>query len=247
MDYVDTHIHLQDYKLNLVQDIVNEAAKISVKRMFCVCSVEEDWKQVEYIAEQYPQIVVPAFGIHPWYVDKITLGWQKRLRQCFMKWPQALVGECGLDGLKENMPQQKEVFASQIALAKEISRPVIVHAVKAVSLLQEFLPFMPKQFIIHSFNGKIQHLPPILKAGGYVSFSASILRNPQAKEIVNFIPENRLLIETDGPYQSISKGEEQTPKFLPILLEKIAVWRNQNPVSLSAQIFANSECLINGK
>lgn len=132
-------------------------------------------------------------------------------------------------------------------MAKELRRPLIIHAVKAVAALSAFLPQMPERFMIHSFNGRTEHLRPILNAGGYVSFSASILKNRDAGEIVRLVPEDRLLIETDGPYQGPEKGREQTPLFLPVLLAQLARWRREDAEKLAAAAEANAKEFIYGK
>ncbi len=247
MNFTDMHIHLQDYKANCATDIIAAARAVGVSRLVCAATSEDDWPAVSALARQYPQTVIPAFGLHPWYAGNAAAGWIERLRDCLSAWPQALIGECGLDGLKENREKQTEVFAAQVALAEEMHRPLIIHAVRAVPLLAGFWPHLPERFMIHSFNGRPEHLLPILKYGGYVSFSASVLKNRDAADIVRLVPENRILLETDGPYQSPRKTEEQTPLFLPELLRNMAFWRQTEPARLAAAIECNAERFIYGK
>lgn len=247
MNFIDMHIHLQDYKTNCATDIVTAAREGGICRFVCASTSEKDWPEVAALAEKYPHTVVPAFGIHPWYAVDAAKGWQIRLREQLLAFPTALVGECGLDGLREGMAVQTEVFAEELALAKELKRPFVIHAVKAVPELEGFWRQMPERFMVHSFNGHPDHLRPILKNGGYVSFSASILRNRNGAEIVRMVPADRLLLETDGPYQGPQKGLEQTPLFLPRLLMKIANWRQQDPAELAAMVLSASEEFIDGK
>lgn len=245
MNFSDMHIHLQDYKTNCATDIISAAVKIGVNRFVCAATSEKDWQAVKDFALN--KRIIPAFGIHPWYVGDVEQGWEQRLKNILEQNPQALVGECGLDGLKPDFELQKEVFDVHRRLAKELKRPLIVHAVKAVEALNCVLPDMPPRFMIHSFNGRSEHLRPIVQNGGYVSFSASILKNREGQKIILNIPADRLLLETDGPYQGPIKGEEQTPKFLPELLAQIAKWKNQEEDELSAQIEVNAKEFIYGK
>ena len=223
MNFTDMHIHLQDYKANCATDIIENARAAGVGRMVCAATAESDWPAVAALAEKYPHTVVPAFGVHPWYAGETAAGWEHRLHKRLLSAPEALVGESGLDGL------------------------LVIHAVKAVAALSAFLPQMPERFMIHSFNGRTEHLRPILNAGGYVSFSASILKNRDAGEIVRLVPEDRLLIETDGPYQGPEKGREQTPLFLPVLLAQLARWRREDAEKLAAAAEANAKEFIYGK
>ena len=245
MNFSDMHIHLQDYKTNCATDIISAAVKIGVNRFVCAATSEKDLATVRDIAKD--KKIVPAFGIHPWYVGSIEQDWEQRLKKILEQNPQALVGECGLDGLKPDFELQKEVFDVHRRLAKELNRPLIVHAVKAVEALNCILSDMPPRFMIHSFNGRSEHLRPIVQNGGYVSFSASILKNREGQKIIQNMPADKMLLETDGPYQGPIRGEEQTPMFLPELLAKIAEWKNGDKEELSAQIEANAKEFIDGK
>ncbi len=241
------HVHLQDYKTNCATDIVNAARTQGICRMVCAASHEADWPRVGELASRYPQAVIPAFGIHPWYAAAVRSGWEERLYKQLEQFPQALIGESGLDGLKENMTLQRQLFERQIEAALTLKRPLVVHAVKAVAQLQDFWSRMPDFFMIHSFNGRVEHLQPILRRNGYVSLSASILHNRQGAEIARAVPASRLLLETDSPYQGPVKGEEQTPCFLPQILKQVAVWRQQDPQQLAEVVYANAEEFVNGK
>ncbi len=132
------HVHLQDYKTNCATDIVSAARVQGICRMVCAASQEAGWPRVGELASRHPQAVIPAFGIHPWYVAAAKPGWEKRLYKQFEQFPQALIGESGLDGLKENMPLQRQLFERQIEAASVLKRPLVVHAVKAVAQLQDF-------------------------------------------------------------------------------------------------------------
>ena len=177
MQFIDTHLHLQDYKTGFATDIVKEA----------------------------------------------------------------LIGECGLDGVKNPDDEpQNSVFCQHILLAEELKRPLIIHAVRAQEWLENYWDMLPAKFVFHSYNGKREVLKKILKAGGYVSFSASILRNADKEELVNMVPADKLLLETDGPYQGPDKNAEVTPVYIPRLAEKIAGWRGENLPDFAARVYQNS-------
>lgn len=241
------HIHLQDYKTICATEIVSKAQKSGILKMVCAATEESDWSKVAQIAVDNPQTVIPAFGIHPWKVGGVKDGWINRLEEQLQHFPQSIIGESGLDGLKSETELQKKCFMEQIKLAKALNRPLVIHAVKAVSMLAEFWQELPPYFMLHSFNGRAEHLLPALLCGGYISFSASILKNKDAESIVCMVPEDKLLLESDGPYQSGILGVEQTPQILPLLLAQIAAWRQENPETLAAKIYQNSEEFIYGR
>lgn len=246
MQFMDTHIHLQDFKTKNATDIVKTALAAGVGRLVCVSAAEDDWGKAAAFAEQFPDIVTPAFGLHPWYARTAIPGWEQRLAGYLQQYPQALIGEAGLDRFRDKEAEpQNAVFRKQLELAKEYNRSLLIHAVRAQNWLDEYWKLLPAKFVFHSFNGRRELLDKILKAGGYVSLSPSVLRNPHKEEIVPLIPLERLLLETDGPAQSLNRGSEGTPRELPVLAAEIAALRGEKAEYLAARVYQNSMEFIN--
>ena len=88
-------------------------------------------------------------------------------------------------------------------------------------------------------------LKKVISHDFYISFSFSILKNKECQEIVKIVPDNRILIETDGPYQSPIKGTETYPKQLRELAEKLADIRKADREKFIMQVYQNSKDLIN--
>ena len=99
MYYTDTHIHLQDYKSHKVETVINSAEENGVLKFINASAHPSDWQKVADLADKYPQII-PAFGIHPWYFNQAPDNWEINLESLLQKYPHALVGECGIDRLK---------------------------------------------------------------------------------------------------------------------------------------------------
>ena len=226
MQFIDTHIHLQDDKSNNATDIIARAQQVGCVKMICVSSTETNWPQVALLCQNNPNNIVPAFGIHPWSVSDIREGWGTRLEEMIKQYPSAIIGECGLDGLKPLPEVQKNVFLSHCRLAKRHNRPLIVHAVKAQTELESLWQELPEKFVIHGYNSKPEFLKQIIRHDGYIGLGSHILRHPQAKEIIGLIPLNKMLFETDAPYQAsypwaIKEQAEQIARLLNISMEKL--------------------------
>ena len=203
MQFTDSHCHLQDDKTKNAQQIIKELKNEGFAKVVCVSSNPEDWEKVAKIATENPDFVIPAFGLHPWYIKKVEKNWLEILEKMLSRFPKAQVGECGLDRLKAaEWETQKEIFSAQIELAKHFNRPLNIHMLKAENEFESFWKKMPQKFLFHSFSGSLNFLKKAVDRGGYISVSAKLLNRKNAQEIIKNIPLERLLTETDAPYQT---------------------------------------------
>ena len=217
MKFIDSHIHLQDYKANNAQQIVEELKSKDFAKVIAVSSNEEDWEKVAFLAENNKDFVIPAFGLHPWQITKVQKNWQQRLTNWIRKFPQAIIGECGLDRLKAPCWEgQTEAFAFHCELAKQYHRPLNIHVLRAENDFRVMLNKMPEKFVLHSYGGSNELLKQSIDAGGYISWSAALLKRKNAVELINATPLSRILTESDAPYQT---SYEDIPSFLKYIAE----------------------------
>ncbi len=240
MKRTDAHCHLQDYPEAETEKLIAELKARGFANLVCASTTEQSWQRVAGLARKYPDKIVPAFGIHPWYLNTVSKEWKKNLEAYLQAFPAAWIGECGLDFLKVPTAGQQEVFEAQIALAKEFARPLVVHALKAEAQLSALLPQLPKRTVFHSFGGSLPFLDKALKAGVYISLSAAVLRRKTGAEIIKAVPIERLLTETDAPYLSTYDDFEN-------LLAKIAKIKEISLEALGKQVYHNFEEVCRGK
>ena len=232
MDFFDTHIHLQDFDDANVINLLKEG---QISKCICVSAKQTDWQKVADIYEKYPDTIVPAFGLHPWYVYEKTSDWAKQLETYLQKYPVSLIGECGFDRLKNvDYIKQKDAFITQINLANKYKKGLIIHAVKADVWLDDVWKLLPEKFVFHSFNSRIDLLNKITKHNGYLAVNMKILKNKQAKEIILKTDITKLLVETDAPYQTKITD-------LGTLIENLALIKNENVADLSKFVYANAK------
>jgi TatD DNase family protein len=261
MRLFDSHCHLQDEKLlPRIDDIIARAGQAWVRGFCCCGSCETDWPRVKELAARFKEIT-PAFGVHPWYVGERTPDWQNMLVEFLKTWPGASVGEIGLDhAIKDrNDKDQVEVFVTQLRIAQELVRPVSIHCRRAWDVMPALLEGaggLPAGFVLHSYSGSSELVPPLAKLGAFFSFSGSITfhRNKRGHGAVKAVPLERLLIETDSPdlkpvlplSQPDAAATPNEPANLVHILRKIAELRGMPEDELAEQTWKNAERVFRG-
>lgn len=241
IQFMDSHIHLQDYNANNTTEIIQAAEACGVDKFIAVSSTEDQWADVLKLAQTYPNKIIPALGIHPWYIGQLCNGWEERLENLLLQNPQALIGECGLDRIKNSeFAVQGKVFKTQLELAHKYRRSLLIHAVKATEWLEDFWTLFPERSVFHAFSGRLDMLKKLLNHGGYAAFGFSIFKNRDAQQILRYVPADRILFETDAPYMSPTKGQQNLPQYLPMIAKQIAEIRGDDLETLAAQVYQNS-------
>jgi TatD DNase family protein len=210
----DAHNHLHDARFGGRQEeLLATSVRQGVVRMVVNGSCEEDWPQVLALAQAHSE-VVPSFGYHPWYVHERTPLWQEHLRRFLDPMPGA-VGEIGLDRWKPGLDYagQEEVFIAQLHLAAERDLPVSIHCLQAWGRLWDILRREPRPrrgFLLHSFGGPREMIPPLAQLGAYFSMPGVFAqaRKARQREAFRHVPPDRLLIETDAPDQLLPSQDQ---------------------------------------
>ena len=101
MNFIDTHVHLQAYNSNYTPELLAAAEKAGIKKMICAGIKLSDWDAVAELKKQYEGKIVAAYGLHPWEARNAEENWLDKLEAKLQEDKTALVGECGLDGIKD--------------------------------------------------------------------------------------------------------------------------------------------------
>lgn len=256
--FFDTHCHIQDKRYGTQTcAVIERAGKAGVCHMVCCATNESDWEAVLRLAQKHVS-VIPAFGMHPWYLDGIRPGWEKRLEHYLLHVPSA-IGECGLDFTAKNVNRslQEEVLMNQLLIARRLDRPIQLHCRKAWQRLIAIVKdsgLRPSRGMIHSFSGTAEMVPHMESLGLYISFSGSITRksNIRGPRAIKAVSENRLLIETDSPdiipSDKWRPGEPNLnePSYLPSIAQKAALAREVALEQFTLQVYANAQNLFKG-
>ena len=194
----DTHIHLQDFNQDFALKLLDNN---SLFKFILISANHTDFNKISTLYQSNLKKIIPSFGYHPWYADNfcdIDL-----LQHYLTQNPNSLIGEIGLDGIKSPpTPAQHELFSKQLKLAHNLDRPIIIHGAKAFNALSSYeKELKSKKFVYHSFRPNHELLKFLIKTNAYIGLGNHFINNPKAKDVFAKLPLDKILFETDAPYQ----------------------------------------------
>lgn len=204
----DTHAHYDSHKFDADRDEVlsalpGQGVKLVVNPG---CDLASSATAVE-LANRYP-FLYTAIGVHPEDCGGWTDGDVDELRKLAARPKVVAIGEIGLDYYwPENPPRelQRRVFRAQMALARELDLPVIVHDREAHGDSMDIIREFPEvRGVFHCFSGSAEMAGELVKLGWMISFTGVLTYKNARKavEAAQAIPMERLMIETDSPYMA---------------------------------------------
>jgi TatD DNase family protein len=220
--WFDTHCHVHDERTpGGAAAAIDEARSAGVTEMITVgCDRATSLAALDIAARH--DHVYATVGLHPhearFGVDSIA--------DLFGGGTKAVaVGECGLDYYYDHSPRdvQRDAFAAQIGLAKQLDLPLVIHTRDAWADTFDILDAsgMPDRVVFHCFTGGADEARQCLDRGAYLSFSG-IVTFKSATDVqaaASLCPTDRLLIETDSPYLAPvpNRGKVNRPAWVPLV------------------------------
>ena len=260
MTLVDTHCHLDFNSYDDIRDtIISEAAEAGVTRIINPGTDLDRSRAACALADAYPNVYA-AVGIHPTSTadfDDALLDGVRALADH----PKVLaIGEIGLDYYWDDSPKAKqwEAFEAQLALAATLDLPVIIHNREAsddvIDVLAAWTPTLPDSLrdrpgVLHSFSAPSEIADRALSLGFYLGFTGPITfkKADELRRIAARVPEDRILVETDGPFLTphpFRGGRPNKPAYVRYIAERIAALRTMPDEEFFAQSTANAERLF---
>jgi len=230
---VDSHCHLEyDVFKEDFAEILLRAKENGVGCLQTISTKITEFSRLKAIIEAYPQIYA-SIGIHPHEVENHPETTVQDLLE-YTKHPKVIgIGETGLDLYYEHSPiaKQQEYFLRHIEAGNISGLPLIIHTRDADDLTIEILKEARKKSsftgLIHCFSSEnLLFAKECLDLGLYISISGIVTfkKAVSLKEIVKYVPLDRLLVETDSPYLAPEpyRGKRNEPSFVKRVAETIA-------------------------
>ena len=247
----DTHAHMDDRAFDADREELLASlpgAGIGLL-MNPGCSLESS-RNASLLSRKYDYIYA-AVGSHPDAADEVNEAVLEEYRALCRQNPKIkAIGEIGLDYHYEDIPRelQLKAFRTQMALARELNLPVIVHEREAhedgMKVVEEF-PEVTGVF--HCYSGSAEMAKWLVNRGWYIGFTGVLtFKNARkAVETAAAIPLDRIVLETDCPYMSPEpfRGKRNDPGRLYRMAEKLAEIRDLGVEEIRAVTMENGKRL----
>ena len=243
-------VSLVDIGANLAHDsfdddrdaMMQRAADAGVTTMIVTGSSDDSNVRAAALAEAKPGVLYSTAGIHPHHASDYSDESDALIRSLVGKDVVVAIGECGLDYFRNFSPReaQLDAFRRQLRIARDTGMPAFLHQRDAhddfVEVLDEFLPDLSRA-VAHCFTGEGESLREYLAMGLYIGITGWICDERRGKhlhDIVDVIPDDKLLLETDAPYllprtiRPRPKTRRNEPMYLSEVLRVVAEARGQS-------------------
>ena len=246
--YFDSHAHLtEDCFAQDFDTILENMKAASVTGMMEIGFDLPSSERAVQLAERFDWVHA-AVGSHPDDAEQVNEARIAVYRGLCRNPRVKAIGEIGLDYHYEEPGRevQKRAFRMQLALAQELSMPVVIHEREAhedgLRILEEFPTI---RGVFHCFSGSYEMAKELIKRGWYIGFTGVVtFKNARkAVEVAQNIPLDRILIETDCPYMAPEpfRGRRCDPSLVPYVAKKIADLRGLSPESVAAATAENAK------
>lgn len=193
------------------------------------------------LAAQYPNLLVPAVGIHPHDVANATAADWDALERLVREPSVVAVGEIGLDFYRNLSPReaQLEGLQRQLLMAETAGKPVLVHDREAHAEVTDALvgraASRPVAGVLHCFSGDAAMATRLVDAGYLISCALAIRFGAwrAARAAVAGLPADVILLETDAPYLGSAPGRRNEPAAVLAVAADLARLRGETPQSVA--------------
>lgn len=256
MEFFDTHSHYNDEayeedREKIINDIYREGI---TKTVVIGYNIEKSEKAIKMATEN--EFIYSAIGIHPSDIGKSKeeiLVQIQEIKKMASNKKVVAIGEIGLDyhWEKGNIELQKFAFIEQIHLANELRLPIVIHSRDAIMDTIEVLKSKDKpkfSGILHCCVLNKDLIQTGINEGLYISFAGPItFKNTKNTELINIVPDDKLLIETDCPYLSPepNRGKRNDSRNIKYTAQKIANIKGKTIEEIAQITYRNAEKAYN--
>ena len=234
---IDTHCHIDFEEFDSDREDVIKRARDVLEAVVDSGTSYESNQTVLELSGKYNNFLYPSFGYHPVASHTKTDEEIKLAQDFYISHIDDYValGEVGMDYYyvtdKIFRERQRQIFLSFVEIANEYKKPLLIHGrncdKKVLNIVKEYdnIPYV----VFHCFSGSLKTARKIMEHDNYfMSFSTMVCYSKQHQELVQNIPVEFMLTETDSPYLALSREERNEPAFVMRGARKIAELKDVN-------------------
>lgn len=226
---IDSHCHLEFRDFDKDRNEVIAEAKKNLVAVVDSCAKIDDFEKVLNLHRSNPNFIFPSFGIHPTGASTVTEEKLNIYKSAIRENSSDIVaiGEVGLDNYHikklEKWKKCKRIFADFVDFSDSLDFPVVIHSRDSMKEVMEVLKRKEGDVIIHCFSGELDDLQEALDRGYYISLGGMIFRRKKKyREIIDNLPLDNLLLETDSPFLAKEKSDRSEPWLIEEVAGRIA-------------------------
>lgn len=247
----ETHGHYDDEQFDEDRErLIAEFLEKDIDKVMNVGADMQSSRNSVELAGKYPHFYA-AVGVHPSEVGDLTEDDMQALKQMTLENPKVkAIGEIGLDYHFDNDPPrdvQKKWFIRQLELAQELGMPIIIHSRDAASDTMEILKDMDggrNGGVIHCYSYSREQAREYIKMGFHIGVGGVVTfkNSRRLQEVVEDIPLEKIVLETDSPYMAPVpfRGTRNSALNIPYIAEKIAEIKGVPVQKVYDQTYANA-------
>lgn len=244
---IDTHCHLNfPDKFPEPRAAIDEAIEAGVTRLIAVGCDPETSRAAVALAEVHPEIFA-VVGWHPTYTKAYTRASLAEIEEMLRQPKVVAIGEIGLDFHWDlSTPEEQRIaLTDQLELARHIGKPVVFHCREAYPELLNILEQLPPHpYLMHCFAGDAKDAARAVRLGSMFGVDGPITyKNAQAlRSVIEHIPHDRLVIETDSPYMPPVpfRGKPNKPAYVRYVNDALAGVLGVTPEACAELTTANA-------
>lgn len=253
VQFIDSHTHLADPAFDGDREAVIAAARdAGAVALVCIGESIAAATRAGEIASRHPGLVYHTAGVHPHDAADFDAARDLAAIRAAVEQGAVAIGECGLDYHYDHSPRERQraAFVAQLALARELDRPVVVHTREAEEDTRELVTEAGRagvRGVLHCFTGSHELARVALEVDWCVSFSGIVTFKRWTDEgLLRLIPSDRLLVESDAPYLAPvpHRGRRNEPALVPRTIEHLAAVRGVDVNEIANVTSANARRLF---
>jgi TatD DNase family protein len=242
LDATDTHCHLERFRRP--SDVLARAKAARV-RLVAVTSRPSDFRMLFPLYGRREGVRL-ALGLHPLEVAKVDVESELRLFARYASHT-SYVGEIGLDLSAEGRGTsgaQHRAFESILSFAEVPSKVMTVHSRGAArEVVDALVAAEAMRVIMHWFTGALRDLDTALEGGFYFSINPAMIKSAKGRKVIDRLPRERVLLETDGPYVRVGTNAAE-PRDVWLVIGYLAQTWSLTPIEAARLIERNLRQLV---